>query len=263
MEKSENQYLKLKNNYKLYLILILISFCDLLYCQTVTIGLKGGINQNGKIINSAQSNNYKNYRQSNEENSVGYNFESTINFKLSNSTSVSMGLGFSTFGYQFAGRIIDPCFSSITCGYNLELKRYTFSFINLPLNINRILFDEKIKLGIGSSFHFPINFKYDWILKNSGEGFLKGKIENSENINFVNKLFIALNISVQFRIIQFQKSNLSFSLNSSIMLTNYENDHIKDKIYSISSFIGQDKTMKETLINFGVAIIYEFQINKI
>ena len=209
------------------------------------------------ILPSENSQKYVDYRNDNETYMLGVDYGFNIQYRIAENWALRSGLIYSRKGYKTEeDRIIDPCFSPITCGYNTEFYTYEFKSMQLPL---QMVWNKKI--GNLISFEFLGGLMVDYRYENKVIYSLTGDSgKNTEkeisrdfdgNINSFDVL-ATLGVGINIRLI----GNIDFSIIPSVnfSLIPVKNEDIKNHIYNINLFKNVSRDNKEILYTAGLSI---------
>jgi hypothetical protein len=247
-----------------------LTICFLIFIAAFSIHAQSkfsfGINSsflfNTRIITKSGSDIYKDYRNSNEKFSTGFNFEAIVYYKINENFNIETGAGFLKNGYEVKEeRLIDPGFSPITAGYYSELYRYSFRNIYLPLHLNycgtKKLF---LNLSFGPSILFPILKNVEWILRKDFGKSGEERISTTADESDINKMNITLNLGIGLGYRLSDKVSIVLIPKVIYNLLGDENSDIRDRLYNISLFNNEDKSTKEHLISYGTTLRLNFGI---
>jgi len=249
-------------NFKLVAILTIFS---LLIIPKVNsqyfIGFKMGFNTNWRILTEHKSDLYKTYRRSDESVTFGSEFQINYYFPSKSKIRFSTGLGYSQFGYQYVDYLTDPCYYFVTCGYSYEIHRYSFSYLRIPFKITQISKDKHFIFEPGFSLLIPLSSKYQWLLREDRYDFSSQAITTEYDLIKMDQLQFSFDLNLGYSINMSSNAMLRIFAETSFVLNNYENEHVKKWIYNIGRFSGHDKSTKEHLIRFGLTVEFLFSLS--
>ncbi len=238
------------------LFLVLFSGSNVLSQSRFSIGVSTSYLSNNRIITKYKSGLYKDYRDSKEGYLPGFDIELVISYKINEKYNFETGAGYSKTGYSIKEtRLIDPGFSPVTSGYYSELYRFINRNLNIPFHL---VYNTKKRLNyyfsLGPSVIFPISGKVDLILrkefgKSEGQT-IDSKINESDEQKV--NLSMDLGLGIGYRLSE--RFNIAIQPRISYYLIGTENTYARDKLYNISLFNNENKTTKEHLISYGLAL---------
>lgn len=250
------------------IIEFLIGFCIIFGIQglsaqsKISIGINYSLANNSRLISSYNSDNYKEYRDDNESSSLGTEFGVDLRFRIDRNWFLKSGLGLAQRGYETdEDRIIDPCYSPITCGFESEIYRYRYDFIKMPL---QIVYQTSKQLNFsfvfGSNVLIPLSNEVEWVLRKEYGKWVDQKI-TKENSEISNKFNLTLNLGLGIGYRLSERINMIISPTFDYNILAHENKDIRDRLYGIGRFVDEDKSTKENLISYGIGfnLIYNFR----
>ena len=254
----------MKIKYVIISILLFSGLIDACAQSKFSIGLSSGYLRNYRIITENKSDLYKDYRNENESSISGFTIELNLLYNFKPKLFFETGVGYVQYGYKINEDVlIDPCFSPTTCGYNSELYRYTYNYMNVPLHFIYTTSKKlNILLSIGTSVLIPLSNNVEWILRKEFGSSKGQKIDTRNNNSDISKFNMTLDLGVGIGFRIFEKINLIIQPKFNYNLFSYENTDIKDNIYDISLFVNEDKSTKEHLISYGIGIKLLYDLKK-
>ena len=229
-------------------------------CQN-KIGVRTGITTSWRIITDAESAIYRSYRNEKETILTKPDFQINYYRKLNKDISAAIGIGYSYIGYQRKRPLIDPCYSGISCGYKIEIDRYTFMYLRVPVKLSANFFKRRILFEAGISALFPAAKRYSWILRKKKNKFIDQKIAEVTPLDINGGIQSSIDLNIGYRFSPNKDIDIRLVVETSMLTDTYENRHIADNIYSIGMFVGQDKSTKERLVNTGLVLEILFDMN--
>ncbi|HFA49650.1 MAG TPA: hypothetical protein ENJ95_11620 [Bacteroidetes bacterium] len=229
-------------------------------CQN-KIGMRMGITKSWRIITEAESDIYRSYRNEKETILTKPDFQINYYRKLNKNVSAAIGIGYSDIGYQIKRPLIDPCFSGVSCGYKIEIDRYRFIYLRVPVKLSASFFKRRILFEAGVSALFPTAKRHSWILRKKENKFIDQKIAKVTPLDINGGIQSSIDINIGYRFSPNKDIDIRLVVETSMLTDRYENRHIADNIYSIGMFAGQDKSTKERLVNMGLALEVLFDMN--
>ncbi|MFP4556918.1 MAG: hypothetical protein ACLFNU_08620 [Bacteroidales bacterium] len=251
---------KLKISTAILITVICVNFKA--FSQTnFTIGISNGMHNSTRIINRFNSKLYYDYRNE-EESSLGEsNFNLFIKYNIkSNGFSVGSGVGLTRLGYEINERkLIDPCFSPATCGYESILYRYNYDLLRIPFNITyEVGSNIKFYLTTGSSIYFSLSECIDLILRKEYEDSRNQEIETKKNQSNYNKINFSFDFGIGIGYEIIERFYIYLQPEFSYLILSYENTDLRDRVYNISLFENEDKTTTEKLLSYGISLKLAF-----
>jgi hypothetical protein len=239
---------------------ILLFLSDIQAQSRFSYGIGSGCMISNRIIAGYKSALYKDYRNSKETGLPGISAEASVRYRISSKIDFETGLGYLQNGYAVREeRLIDPGFSPVTSGYYSELYRYVNKNVFVPLNMSystkgRIHF----MVTAGPVIFFPVSEHVEWILRKemgrSGEQAVDTRKNESDSKNVA--LDFNLGLGVGYRLNE--KLNILLQPKVVYDLLGSENTDIRDHLYYISMFEGEDRTTREHLISFGLTLMVQY-----
>ena len=228
----------------------------------LSFGISTSYLKNYRIFSKSNSRLYKDYRNDGEGIIFGFDIEANLFFNFYPKIKFETGIGYIQKGYMVnEERLIDPCFSPVTCGYYSDLYRYKYEYISIPI---RFIYTTSNKLNFsisaGASIFVPMSSNVDWILRKEFGNQLGQNIYTRENISNMDRINLTLDLGLGLGYRITENLNAVIQPKFSLDVFSYENTDIRDKIYNICLFNNEDKSTKEHLISYGISskLIYDF-----
>ncbi len=217
------------------------------------------------ILPEKNSKEYVDYRNDNETYNLGLDYGFDIQYMIADNWGIGSGLFFSFKSYKTEeDRLIDPCFSPITCGYNTEFYTYKFKYLQVPIHV---IWNKKTDKLL--SFQFSGGLSINYRLENKVIYTLNGTTEeNNENEitrdfdGNINSFDIAVDLGLGLTIGLTKNIDLRIipSLNFSVIP--YQNEDIKNHLYNINLFRDVNKDTKELMYSMGLSVSLRYNLFK-
>jgi len=238
--------------------LIIIATSNLNGQSKISFGLSSSYLFNNRLLTNFESNVYRDYRNSKEGFLEGFDIATNIAYDFNNKISFESGIGYSKNGYSVKEeRIIDPGFSPLTAGYYSDLYRLTYDNIYIPIHLD---YHNSRKLqycvNFGPSLIIPLTEKVEYILRKTFESSVDQKVISNPNPSGLKTVNISFDLGLGIGYHLNDKIQLTLLPKASVFLLGNENTWIKDTLYNINLFNGEDRSSKDHLINMGL----EFKI---
>lgn len=227
-----------------------------------SFGLNSSYLVNDRLFTYHESDEYINYRNSNEKNKSGFDCSATINYRFKSKFSFETGIGYSDIGYQtMEERIIDPGFSPLTEGYYSIFYQFTYQNIYVPLHFEYSSPGKfKLLISFGPSLVFPISEDIDVILRRE-YGVTDGQRVDRNSFgehNKIKRLNTSLDLSIGCGYKLSDKITLALNPKISYFLFSNENVWAKNYLYCLVKFGGLHNSTRENLYNIGISFKISF-----
>lgn len=240
----------------LLLLITLLNTIGLNAQSRFSVSASSGYWQNYRKITSYESSAYKKYRNSKETYLPSISLEATVQYRLSPKLALETGFGSLQKGYIIKeDRLIDPGFSPHTAGFNSELTRYRSRNYYVPLHL--IYTSPKrlfVHSSIGSSLLLRQPSKVDHILRREVGKSGDEKVTARNDLSDYRDLNISLDLGLGIGYRLTPKWSVALQPQISYELLGNENSDIRDREYTISLFTDENKSTREHLLNYGVAL---------
>ena len=243
----------------LFLLLFLTNKNSLL--SQNTFGLKINAGNSYRLITAHQSDIYKNRRNDKETSKESWDVELNYNQVLNKNLSLVGGIGYTGYGYQYLQKILDPCYSTATCGYTYETHQYSFSYLKIPLRLSSNFWNKKFIFEIGTSALFPINRKYKWVVRHKKHEFWNQSVAKKEPTEKINPIGISFDLNIGYAVRVNHFSKIKLMLGGNIVLNSFENSHIERRLYLIGLLSDENTAMQEKLFRGGIGLEYILDLN--
>ncbi len=164
----------------------------------LSFGISTSYLKNYRVFSKSNSQLYKDYRNDEESSIFGFDIEANLSYNIHPKLKFETGFGYIQKGYMInEERLIDPCFSPLTCGYYSKLYQYKYEYLSIPI---RFIYTTPNKLNFsisaGASIVIPMSSNVNWILRKEFGNKLGQNINTMENISNMNSINLTFDLGL-------------------------------------------------------------------